>query len=354
MTVRRVLVVHPGPSWSVADVHRGWVRGLKANGITTAEFDTGLRLQFYDEAHLQADDGEWYKPYNLADVSRIIANGIHAACYQFLPDVVLVISARYVPSFTYDICRRNGAKVVVIHTESPYEDDDQALIAADVDLNLINDPTNLDAWQQLAPTLYQPHAYDPTVHHPGPVDMPLLDFVWVGTAGTTFPSRTRFLEQVDFADVNAGLAGLWSGLAPDSPLRPHVLPGGGECVTNDQTTALYRQARMTANIYRAEANSDELRGGWAMGPREVEAAASGCFLARHSPPDHGGEGDEVLPMLPRFTEPGELTEIIRHYLARPDRRHRLANEAREAISGRTFQNHAAQLLDRLDRLPVAA
>lgn len=349
-----MLVVHPGPAWSVADVHRGWVRGLRANGIQTAEFDTGLRLQFYDNAHLQSSDGEWIKPYGLADVARIIANGIHAACYQFLPDVVLVISARFVPSFTYDICRRNGARVVVVHTESPYEDDEQLLIAGDVDLNLINDPTNIEAWRRHGPTEYQPHAYDPAVHRPLVNPMHPLDFVWIGTAGSTFPSRTRFFEKVDWTGVDAAFGGLWQGTDPDSPILSHVLHGMDECVDNDTTTRLYQLSAMTANLYRAEANSDQLRGGWAMGPREVEAAATGCFLARHSPPDHGGEGDDVLPMLPRFTEPGELTDIIRHYRDHPADRQRLANEARAAIADRTFENHAAQLLRRLEQLPAAA
>jgi hypothetical protein len=343
------MVVHPGHHFSTADVYRGWVRGLQANGVKTCEWDTASRILFYENAHLQAEDGEFYKPYDLSDVARILANGIHAACYQFVPDVVLVISARYIPDYTYDIIRQRGARVVVLHTESPYEDDEQQLIADHVDLNLINDPTNLEAWRQIGPTEYVPHAYDPTVHRPAPHRLDLLDFVWIGTAGNTFPSRTAFLEQVDWDGVNVGLGGLWQGTRESSPLLKYVMPGLGESVYNDTTTALYQHSRMTANLYRSEANSAELVGGWAMGPRELEAAATGCFLARHSPADHGGEGDQILPMLPQFTEPGELGEIIRHYLARPDSRTRIATEARAAIADRTFEHHAAQLLQRLER-----
>ena len=350
----RVLVVHPGPSWSVADVHRGWVRGLKANGVVAAEFDTGLRLTFYDSVHVLDDDGEWKKPYDNVDIARIVANQLHGACYQFLPDVVLVISARFVPSFTYDICRRNGARVVVVHTESPYEDDMQMLIAGDVDLNLINDPTHIHEWRRHGPTIYQPHAYDPQVHRPLATPLEVLDFAWVGTAGDTFPSRTAFLESVDWTGVDVGLAGQWSGTPDDSPAKRHILAGMGECVTNDQTTRLYQLSATTANVYRAEANSDDLRGGWAMGPRELEAAATGCFLIRHSPEHHGGEGDEVLPMLPRFTDPAELGDIVRHYKAHPHVRRDLARQARAAIADRTFESHAAQLLRRLEQLPVAA
>lgn len=294
------------------------------------------------------------RPFDLVDIVRVIANQLHGACYQFLPDVVLVISARFVPSFAYDVCRRNGARVVVVHTESPYEDDEQLLIAGDVDLNLINDPTHLDEWRRHGPTLYQPHAYDPSVHRPLATPLELLDFAWVGTAGRTFPSRQTFFDAVDWTGIDAALAGQWTGAPEDSPAKRHLLDGMGDCVDNDTTTRLYQLSASTANLYRSEANSDELRGGWAMGPREVEAAATGCFLIRHSPDHHGGEGDEVLSMLPRFTDPAELGDIVRHYKAHPHRRRELARQARAAIAERTFANHAAQLLRHLERQPVAA
>jgi hypothetical protein len=89
-------------------------------------------------------------------------------------------------------------------------------------------------------------------------------------------------------------------------------------------------------------------GGWAMGPREVEACATGIFLARHSPVDHGGEGDAVLPMLPTFTEPDELGDIVAHYLAHSDARLEAATAARAAVADRTFEHHAATMLQALD------
>ena len=86
--------------------------------------------------------------------------------------------------------------------------------------------------------------------------------------------------------------------------------------------------------------ADDLVAGWAMGPREVEAAACGGFFLR----DPRGEGDEVLSMLPTFTSPAEASDLLRYYLARPDERTDLALKAREAVAGRTFDAHAANLL----------
>ncbi len=341
----KALLVHPGPNWAVADVYRGWIRGLLANGVDVRPFNLDERLTVLQNSHQPIGNGEYMRTWpDDADVARVAGHGLWEACYTFQPDVVVVICARLLPHYVYDIIRERGTKVVVIHTESPYEDERQLDMASHADLNLINDPLNIDRWNEIAPTVYVPHAYDPAVHHPGPSRYD-YDVTWVGTAGVTFPSRTRFLEKVDFGGANVALGGLWDGTDEASPLQPHILPAG--CIDNDDTAEMYRGSKMSFNLYRSDLADDSFVGGWAMGPREVELAATGCFYARHSPVDHGGEGDTVLPMLPTFTEPGELTEIISHYLRHPERRAELSEQARAAVADRTFENHAADLLRRV-------
>jgi len=83
-----------------------------------------------------------------------------------------------------------------------------------------------------------------------------------------------------------------------------------------------------------------LSAGWACGPREVEMAACGTFFLR----EPRGEGDEVLDMLPTFSSPAEASELVRHWLARPDERQALADKARAAVADRTFDHHEAVLL----------
>jgi spore maturation protein CgeB len=77
-------------------------------------------------------------------------------------------------------------------------------------------------------------------------------------------------------------------------------------------------------------------------------AATGLFFLRDPRP----EGDEVLRMLPRFSDPGEASEQLRWYLARDERRAELAQQAREAIMNRTFRHNAEELLKLLDRQAV--
>ncbi len=125
-----------------------------------------------------------------------------------------------------------------------------------------------------------------------------------------------------------------------------------ECMDNAETADLYRSCKMSANMYRgatigdrgsSEANHPELLNGWAVGPREIELAACGTFFARESRP----EGDELFPMLPIFSDPRELGDIVRYYLEHDDEREDAARKAREAITDRTFEAHARRLMQLL-------
>jgi hypothetical protein len=206
-------------------------------------------------------------------------------------------------------------------------------------INLLNDPTNLDSWRALGPRAeYMPHAYRPSVHYPPPdgADRP-WDFAF---AGTGFPSRIRFFEQMDLAGLNVRLAGFWEQLDEGSPLRQYLAHAPAECIDNDETAGLYRQAKTGINLYRRESEAAHEGEGWAMGPREVELAACGTWFARDSRP----EGDQLFPMLPTFTDAAEAGELIRWAVSHEAEREKAAAAARQAVADRTFENNARSLL----------
>jgi hypothetical protein len=149
---------------------------------------------------------------------------------------------------------------------------------------------------------------------------------------------------VDWAGLDVALAGNWQGLSEPSRLRKYLAHDVEDCCDNAQTANLYAATKVSANLYRREANRPELSTGWAMGPREVELAAMGVFFLR----DPRGEGDAVLPMLPTFTDPGDFGERLRWWLPRADARADAGRKARAAIADRTFVNHARQLLRLLE------
>jgi hypothetical protein len=140
------------------------------------------------------------------------------------------------------------------------------------------------------------------------------------------------------------LAGNWQLLDDDHPLRKYVAHDLDACLDNVKTVDVYRSTSVAMNLYRREAEKPELAAGYAVGPREVELAATGTFFLR----DPRQESDEVFSMLPAFVSPEDASDQLRYWLACPAERDRLAGLAREAIAERTFVHHASSLLRLLD------
>ena len=49
----KILTVSPGPTFSVADVYNGWVRGLRANGVEVIEYPFADRLYHAQRFHVK-------------------------------------------------------------------------------------------------------------------------------------------------------------------------------------------------------------------------------------------------------------------------------------------------------------
>jgi len=335
------LLVHPGPGFSVHDVHIGWFEALTGLGEQVRDYNLGERLTFFERARFERETGLYSRALTTnEDIVRLAVDGLYADLYRTHPDVLLVVSALFVPHELIDLARSCGTRVVVLHTESTYEDDRQLKTAEHADLNLLNDPVNLDRFPR---ALYLPHAYRPAIHHPGPPDPDLVcDLAFVGTG---YASRVRFLEAMDLDGLDVTLAGNWQHLNETSPLRRHIGHDPARCFDNTDTARLYRSAKAGLNLYRREANLPELAQGVAIGPREVEMAACRLPFVR----DRRPESDDLFPMLPAFTTPDEATDQLRWLLTHDTVAAQLADHAYAVIADRTFTNHAAILLRLLDK-----
>lgn len=333
----RAIVVRPGPNFSVEDVATGWAEGLAANGVEVQEFDLSAAITYHERA-LQLIMG---RDVDRDTASRMAAAVLRQRCFDFWPDIVIIVSAFFIPPDTFDLIRSRGIKLVTLLTECPYEDDNQAKIAKRSDLAIVNDPTNLDRYPDN--TFYLPAAYRPQVHCPGPFEPDeKSDFAFVGTA---FPSRIEFLEQVDWTGIDVALAGNWHALqGTASPLTKYVAHDLDACCANEASVQLYRGTKASVNLYRREAQRPELIDGWSMSPREVELAATGCFFLT----ERRGENAQALPMVPTFDSPQHFETQLRWFLAHDNAREEITQAARDAISDRTFTNHAAMLLNHLE------
>lgn len=332
----RALVVWPGVGWSVADVARGWASGLAALGVETYAFRLDKRIDWLEEAASKAD-----MPLPPDDLRRMAAEGLHGAVFDSDPDLVVIVSGGSVPPESYRLFRERGIRVVLVHTESPYEDVRQVAMHWCADLHLVNDPLGVDHMRQFTPhAYYSHHCYDPKIHHPGK-GVRDLSTVFVGSG---FAGRENLLAQVDWTALGGlTLAGQWTDQEPLGQWvadLPSPLP-------NEQAADLYRRARLGLNIYRADyVQHPDLVDGWAMGPREVEMAACGLFFLRQSRP----ESDAVFPMLPTFSSPEELTDLASWWLAHDDAREDATAAMLAAVADRTFENNARGLLGLVEKV----
>lgn len=334
----KVLVIQPGVDFSPADMARGWVKGLRQLGCQVVDFNFADRLAFYAGAHMKKGR-RWVPAFAGEAAVRLAAKGIQDVCYEWWPDVVVIISGFFIPPELYGLMRARGHRVVLVCSEQPYETDRELPRAELADRVILNDPTNLERFRAVNPnTTYLPHAYDPDVHRPGPPTPDAVsDFAFVGTA---FPSRIEFFEAVDWAGIDVALAGHWQSLDEESPLRKFVAHDIAACCPNDQAVTLYQSTKVSANLYRQETTEGGSAEGAAMSPREVELAATGCFFLRES----RDEGDRVLPMLPTFTGPDDFAELLRWWLTHDTSREAAAIAARAAIEPFTFTRNARELL----------
>lgn len=366
----RILLVHPGPDFSVADVHRGWEKALRKLGHTVMVYNSNDRLTFYGHLRM-ADAGQGacehgnlptHKALDADGIMQLAMDGLYADLNKFWPDVVFFVSAFYMTPPMLQFIRTRRHKVVMLHTESPYQDDEQMQRGQFADLNLLNDPVNLPAWKDLeVPAAYMPHAYDPDVHYPDFKRNYEFDFTFVGTL---FRSRAEFFSRMDFTGIEAAFGGSgWDLAMNDYPelvtavvdkdkgyrLVDYLGHPLDYCVGNDETASLYRRARAGINFYRRESEEGQAGRGWAMGPREVEMAACGLFFLRDPRP----ESDEVFGaserplqggVLPAFRSPQEASELLRWWLDHPNLREERATQAYARIAARTFENNARAAL----------
>lgn len=344
----RVLAVPPGPRYSTFDVYRGWVGGLRSLGVDVVEDHFDARLAFYGTVAVPGRN-----PMAPDDAARMASRGLLASYVQTRPDVVLVVTGAALDPRTLTDLRSAGAFVVLVATESPYLDLEQAMMATRADVVLVNDPTNLERLRAANPNVhYAPAAYDPSLHHPRRPKGPQVDFGFVGTG---YRSRIDFFEAVDWFGIDAVLGGGWDGLdwegAGAGPLR-RLIVGGPHDWPRERTAALYARCKVSANLYRHECLGDApeefTANGWAMGPREVELAACGTFFVR----EPRGEGDALLPMLPTCSDPAEFGDHVRWWASHDAEREQAAGLAREAVADRSFAHIARRLLEELDRRPV--
>ena len=354
----RLLCVHPGASYSTADVFYGYVAALEAQGHEIIHYQLDGRI---------AAAGAWLKyqitrarrqgrefSYTTADVIYKASVDCIERALRFQPDWVFVVSGMYFHPNVFVMLKRAGLRVAVLLTESPYDEEKEAKILPFVDIAWTNERTSVDRLRQASGNrhvYYLPHAYDPLRHRPGEREgdsaLPAHDVVFVGTY---FQERIEALSAVDWSGIDLGLYGETTPIPSRSHLRRYIRGG----VTDNATAAaLYRRATIGLNLHRTSKgfgrNAPRIEHAESLNPRAYELAASGCFQLC----DWRLEAFEIFGTSIAFTTPmwGPLDMSIRHSLNQSGAyRQGMAERAQQAVQGHTFDARAAQIVCDMARI----
>jgi spore maturation protein CgeB len=356
------LAIHPGASYSTADVFTGLTNALREQGHTVWQFNLDVRLGWQTQwlkfawrkagkppdGKPQFHEAQWHSQFPLA---------MWAAWNR--PDWVLLFSGQLLHPNLLPLLRKIRCercchfKTAFVFTESPYDDEPgQAALAQQVDVCFTNERSSVPILRRFNPaTFYLPAAYDPAKHRPSEPDpdVPAHDVVFVGTY---FEERTELFSRVNWDGIDVGLYGFHTLVPSRSRIRKYIK---GDIVPNTRTAALYRAARIGLNPHRVsealERHARRITRAESLNPRAYELAATGCFQLTDARPEVAEVfGDAV----PTYRDAAELEALIRYYLAHDGERRALAARARQAVQGHTFAARAETLVQELVRLDKAA
>lgn len=324
----RVLVCHPGASWSTADVYNGLRFGLSACNVQTSAYQLDVRITrsaqwlHWNWRKSGKPGGDAGKP-NARDIGYHAGVGLIERALRIEPDWILIVSGMYLDLDIVQYLRRCGFKIACLLTESPYDDLRQAEYIRNVDVAWTNERTSVARLRAAAPRTrvrYLGHAWHPLVHLAQP-PLPTTE-VWDALfVGTGFPERVDLLRDVRWPDpARVALYGHWDTLGSRSKLRRLLR---GKVLENEQAAELYRAAKVNLNLMRrrlGHAGPPGTEGGGgevfeviaeSVNPRCMELAAMACFFVSDPRPElhelFGG-------LVPTFQSAEELSDLLDEWL----------------------------------------
>lgn len=352
-----ILVIHPGDSFSTADLYDGLVGGLRTNGATVheARLDMGLDVTALF-AHVATAYG--LTPAWARDAFALAAARIIAQAAWICPDAAVIVTGLKLHASVPLTLRRMGIPTVLVCTESPYSAQEIA-IAPLYDAICTHERVALTAFGDHPRVYYLPHAYDPARHALGPSDPACQTDVFF--CGTAFPERRALLEGVDWSDITHTISGsLWQQPSDEPPTLAAVQEGRIDpfagIIANADVARWYRSAAISLNHHRTTTeygSGAHIAPGSAesLGPRAYEIPACGGFmLCDDSRPEIWEVfGDSAATY--RAGDSADLTRQIRYWLTHPIERADVARRQHAAVRPHSWHARAAQLLTILHGLP---
>jgi spore maturation protein CgeB len=308
----------PPAVFSVAEMATGYRDAFVRAGHDVREYRMSDRMAYHRRAVTTEQERQAWRS---ASETILVEAIYHRA------DLVLFVCPLSFHPVALELLKWGGFKVVALHTESPYQDEEQ--IAWNTHYPELHACTHERTTAARYGWTYLSHAYDPAVHRPGWSDESLAcDVLFVGTG---FPERISLLEAIDWTGITLRLQGVWDRLSNDSPLRQFYRPG---FVDNTDLQHHYRSAKICLNPHRFHPDAVSLN------PRAYELAATGVFQLT----DARDDGSTFSRMLMRFSTADDLEAKIRHYLAHDDEREASIEVLRQLVESETFDVRVGTLM----------
>lgn len=350
----RVLLLHPGASWSTADVYDGLLFGLKAHGVYVEPYRLDKRIESSRKAlsalyRMRRKEDASLLPPNTADWMYHASVGALEMALRQQVDVVVIVSAMLVHPDVIVMMKRAGLRVTIVFTESPYDHEQEMKFAALVDGCWTNEETSVAAFRTVnAHAGYLPHAWHPLKHFVSSrsiSDLPSHDVVFVGSG---FSERVSWFNAIDWTGIDLGLYGTWKNLGLNKQLLACVK---GTQITNDMAASLYRRAKIGLNLYRKSKGwgkgAGHITHAESLSPRAYELAACGSF---HLSDDRAEVKKVFGDLVPTFSTPTEAAALIRLWLTMPNERARVAAALPACVAEASWVDRAKIVLGDLYRL----
>lgn len=347
--------MHPGASSSTSDVADGLTYGLEHHGVEIVRYrldqriDRSHRWLHYNWRRTKQSKPGLERP-TTADVFYQAGIGALEMALRHQVDCVLVVSAMFLHPDVIVLMKRAGLRVVILFTESPYDQEKELTVARMVDGCWTCERSSVEAFAAVNPCAgYLPHAWHPERHvtgeSPAKYDVAAHDVVFVGTG---FHERIAMLGAIDWDGIDLGIYGNWQQLGSRHPLRRFVRDG---VVDNVRAAALYHASKIGLNLYRTSMGwgkqAPAVTRAESLNPRAYELARCGAFTIS----THRAEVAEVFgDLVPTFSQPFEASALIRRWLMDPDGRARVQAQLPEAVASCSWIERSKRVIGDLQTL----
>lgn len=354
----KILVIHPGHSFSTSDVFDGLCAGLKMNDVGVVPFTWDRVLRTLGAAITQGAAAAGVPPEQI-DKRTEFAGWLAAADALTLAvdeevDAAIVVNGLLFPPSRVRPLRKFGIPVACFGTEAPYFLNEERQIAPFYDHWFTNERRCVHAFADLTRASYLPHAYNPEIHQWGRGDPDhACDVAFVGGG---YPERRALLDGVDWTGIHREVRGtLWQldlaaeRGATDNDRGRRYSEGS---IPNSETTAWHRSAAVSLNMHRrmsfVESDAPIAAGSAeSLGPRAYEIPAVGGFMLCDDERPEIWDVYDAAPATFRAWDSADLERQVRYWLAHPGERERRRKDMAACVQPHHWGARARTVLETL-------